>query len=77
MVLIELRTEVSLCCDGSMLYIGSDPILTGRFTLPPLNGDRFRSYADVDPHHRFVPEELYVIFKVPVEKSFGSLHVQV
>ena len=35
-----LRTEVSLCCDGSMLYIGSNPILTGRFTLPPPNGDR-------------------------------------
>ena len=39
-VLTELRTEVSLCCDGSMLYIGSNPILTGRFALPPPNGDR-------------------------------------
>ena len=29
-VLTELRTEVSLCCDGSWLYTGSNPVLTGR-----------------------------------------------
>ena len=75
-VLTELRTEVSLCCDGSMLYIGSNPILTGR-RAPASKLRSLRSTADVAPHHRVVPEEWYVFFKVPVEELFGSLHVQV
>ncbi len=41
-VLTELRTEVSLCCDGSSLYTGSNPILTGRFALLP-GGNRCAS----------------------------------
>ena len=41
-VLTELRTEVSLCCDGSSLYTGSSPILTGRFALL-LDGNRCAS----------------------------------
>ena len=62
-VLTELRTEVSLCCDGSWLYTGSNPVLTGRFA----HLQEWRSLhaaADVAPHHRVVPEEWYALFKV-------------
>lgn len=75
-VLTELRTEVSLCCDGSWLYTGSNPVLTGRFA----HLQEWRSLhaaADVAPHHRVVPEEWYALFKVREKEFLGSLHVQV
>ena len=75
-VLTELRTEVSLCCDGSWLYTGSNPVLTGRFAH--LQGWRsLHAAADVAPHHRVVPEEWYALFKVQEKEFLGSLHVQV
>lgn len=75
-VLTELRTEVSLCCDGSWLYTGSNLVLTGRFAhLQELQS--MHAAADVAPHHRVVPEEWYALFKVQEKKFFGSLHVQV
>jgi len=42
-VLTELRTEVSLCCDGSMLYSGSNPKLTDRFALLSFKDNRCAS----------------------------------
>lgn len=51
------RAKEILCCDGSMLYTGSNPILTGRFTPSPAGWQAVRFAADVAPHHRFVPEE--------------------
>ena len=75
-VLTELRTEVSLCCDGSWLYTGSNPVLTGR--LAHLQEWRsLHAAADVAPHHRVVPEEWYALFKVREKEFLGSLHVQV
>lgn len=68
-VLTQLRTEVLLFCDGSSLNIGSNPILTGQFTLPPIKAIVALS-ADVAPRHSAVPEEWYSVFKVHV-KSFG------
>ena len=51
-----LRTEVSLCCDASLLYAGSCPALTGR--LPLMSRKTVMAFAAaVALHHRFVPEE--------------------
>lgn len=47
-VLTRLRTEVSLFCDGSSLNIGSNPIFTDWFTLPPIKAIVALS-ADVAP----------------------------
>ena len=47
--LYEPLAEVSLYCEGSSLYTGSNPLLTDRLPLPPHSGDR-RVIADVTPH---------------------------
>ena len=61
-VLTELRTEVSLCCDGSHSCTRKQSGLTDRSALPSFLMI-FALSADVTPRHRAVPEECICSFQ--------------
>ena len=70
-VLTELRTEVSLCCDGSRLYTGSNPILTGRFALPSPKDDRCGLPLMWLLITGLCLKNVYVVFKVHVRNRMA------